>query len=164
MGMIMTDLFTERHKNMVESRLNEGIDSRKKLEWNKGLVNAYKAIGAPLSNQYAWCSFDAENKCYVLSVEIDHANTVNNIFNHRAGVFSKRVPPLTQTSNNSKGFFDAVSIHNVKGKPCRVIFLKNTKSSVKPCNKVTGAYGGLWSVEYLDGTAESGYELMITAL
>ncbi len=160
----MTDLFSERHNCTVVNRLNDGIDSRSKLEWHKGLLNAYKAIGAPLSNQYAWCSFDDENKCYVLSVEIDHADVVNNIFNHRAGVFSKRVPPLVDTSNNSKGFFDAVSTHNIKRKPCRVIFLKNTASSVNPNRQVTGSDGGFWSVEYLAGTAESGYELMLTAV
>jgi hypothetical protein len=160
----MTVIFSERHNYKVENRLNDGKDSRTKLEWHKGLLNAYKAIGAPLSNQYAWCSFDDEKKCHVLSVEIDHADAVNNIFNHRAGVFSKRVPPLVDTSNNSRGFFDTVSTHFITCKPCRVVFLKNTASSVTPTKQVTGSDGDFWSVEYLSGTAESGYELMITAV
>ena len=137
-----------------------------KIEWIKGLKAAYKSIGAIQRDQYSWVA--RTDNSYVYSAETDHENAEDNIYNHKLGVFSKRVPPMSKSLgheplsiSHSRELFDAVSESFTNKLKCRMMLVKGTKFGTTKGGVKAAADGHLWQVTEFSGSVEEGYAFKV---
>lgn len=138
----------------------------KKVKWIEGLKKAYLSVGATQRDQYSWVAKSKEH--YVFSVEIDHINPEDNVYNHTSGVFFKRVPPMTielgrdpLSVSHSKELFNAAEDAYKNKLNCQILLVKGTKFGKTKGPVKAAVEGHFWQVTELIGDVPNGYELKI---
>ncbi|MET0106188.1 MAG: hypothetical protein ABW072_13750 [Sedimenticola sp.] len=123
-------------------------------------------IGASQRDQYSWVA--RTNDAYVFSAEIDHINPKDNAYNHKMGVFSKRVPPMSKSLGHDplsishcKELFDAVSDSFTNNLKCRILLVKGTKFGTTKGGIKAAADGHFWKVTELTGSCDKGYSFKV---
>ena len=127
---------------------------------------ALKSIGATQSVQYSWIGKTED--AYAFTAEIDHIDKKDNQYNHREGVFFKRVKPLSvndgaspQTVRHSKELFNAVK-HAYEDKlKCRLLLVKGTKYGTSEGGVKAAVDGDNWVVSEMLGSVKNGYEFIL---
>lgn len=142
------------------------IKPSRQLSWVKGLKPAYAALGATQRDQYSWVA--ATPDTYVFSAEADHINPEDNVYDHRSGIFEKRVSPMSRELGNaslsishSKELFNAVHTAYVNELKCHVLVVKGTKFGTTKGGIKAASDGHLWKVTEFSGTVEEGYSLKL---
>ncbi|MDO6713455.1 hypothetical protein Q4567_22235 [Aliiglaciecola sp. 2_MG-2023] len=136
------------------------------IKWVQGLKVAYSLLGATQRDQYSWVA--KTNDSFVFSAEIDHINPDDNVYDHKAGAFSKRVPPMSKSLghdplsiSHSKELFEAASTSYKEKLRCRVLLVKGTKFGRTSAPIKAAADGHFWQVTVLKGSVENGYSFYI---
>ena len=142
------------------------IRPTKQLRYIKTMKAALKSIDAVQSDQYAWIAKAGDT--FVLTVELDHKDTANNICDHFEGTFKKFVGPLSvssgdepQTVRHSQQLFDAVSEIHSESSKCKLLLSKGTKYG-SSTGGVRGAVDSdLWIVKELSGDVGVGFGFVL---
>lgn len=142
------------------------MEPSKPITWISGLKRAYSSIGATQRDQYSWIA--KSDKYYVFSVEVDHVNRMDNDYNHKAGYFYKRVPPMTTALGNthssishSRELFNAALDAYTHKLKCRILLVKGSKFGTTKGAIKAAVEGHLWQVTELIGDISLGYSLKI---
>ena len=142
------------------------IRPTKQLRYIKGMKAALNSINAVQSDQYAWIARAGDT--FVLTVELDHKDAANNIYDHFEGTFKKFVGPLSvskgdaaRTVRHSQQLFDAVTEIYAESSKCHLLLLRGTKFG-RPEGGIRGAVDGdLWTVKELSGDVEGGFGFVL---
>lgn len=139
------------------------MKQRKELgKFVTGLTNAYASVNAKMRTPYSWVG--KVDGIFVISIELDHKDKVNNKYNSLLGTFIKKVNPLRDAhpnkKNNAQEMFDAISYHQTSGKNCYVIFTNGT-SSGSGSNPRGVVDGDGWRVNALNGDVDNGFSFEI---
>lgn len=154
------------HLNDFCSTKEQLIEPSIPIKWVKGLKVAYSLLGATQRDQYSWVA--KTDDAYVFSAEIDHIHPEDNIYNHKSGVFTKCIPPMSKSTghdplsvSHSKELFDAVSDSYANNLKCRMLLVKGTKFGTTQGGIKAAADGHLWNVTELKGSVENGYSFKV---
>ncbi|QDP00146.1 hypothetical protein FE810_15790 [Thalassotalea litorea] len=131
-----------------------------------GLKNALKVYGATQRDQYSWIS-KTENH-FVFTAEQDHKDKERNIYNHKDGVFVKKVRALSKdlgdaplTVSHGKELFDAVNETFTNNNDCRLLIVKGTKYGTSSGGVRAVMDNDLWRFTSFSGTVEQGFEFVL---
>ncbi len=139
------------------------MKQRKELgKFVSGLANAYASVNAKLKNKYSWVG--KVDDIFVISIELDHKDKVNNKYTPSSGTFIKNVGSLKgahhTTKTNAQEMLDAISYHQKVGKNCYVLFTKGTSSGTGSDPKGV-VDGDGWRVNKLNGDVDIGFSFEI---
>ncbi len=130
------------------------------------MKNAFSSIGAKQRDQYSWIAKTDEG--FVFTVEIDHIDQKNNVYNHKKGTFYKNVRGLSKsqgdssiTISHSNELFNAVTDAYKNKLKCRVVLLKGTKYGKSTGGIKAAIDGDCWIVTEVNGDVDTGYDFII---
>ena len=127
---------------------------------------ALKTIGAKQRDQYSWIAKTDET--FVFTAETDHIHKDRNIYNHKQGVFHKKVRALSVsdgeaalTVSHAKELYEAINQAFDTDLKCRLMLLKGTKYGTSKGGVKAAVDGDYWVVKEVSGTVVDGFEFIL---
>ena len=132
----------------------------------KGLKAAFATIGAKQRDQYSWIA--RTKNSFVFTAEVDHINKERNIYDHKQGVFHKKVRALSVsdgeaalTVSHAKELHFAVNQAFETNLRCRLLLVKGTKYGTSTGGVKGAVDGDYWIVKQVSGTVDEGFEFIL---